>query len=379
MARILYFSRDYTVHDQRFLTALAQTDHQVGFLRLENLGLGLGNDLPDPIQDLPWVGGKQPYRAAQQAELLADLQRVIREFKPDLIQAGPLHLSAYLAAQSGFQPLLSLSWGYDLLYEAPRSEAVRQTIRYTLARSAALVGDCQTIRQLAVSFGMPEENIVTFPWGIDLTHFCPRSEHTLAVENVPRWDVDGQEPFVVLSNRGWEPIYGVEVIARAFVQAVRQRPELRLILLGSGSQAGLLRQILEEGGVLDRVVFPGVVDQEKLPDYYRAANLYVSASHSDGTSISLLEALACGTPALVSDIPGNREWIEAGVQGWWFPDGDHEALSRAIIEACDQPQELQSMRQAARSLAEQRADWNKNFLELFKAYQIALSREPSKV
>ena len=190
------------------------------------------------------------------------------------------------------------------------------------------------------------------------------------------WGPDHGNPFVLLSNRGWEPIYGVEVIARAFVLAAGQRPELRLILLGSGSQAGSLRQILEEGGVSDRVVFPGVVAQENLPAYYRAADLYVSASHSDGTSISLLEALACATPALVSDIPGNREWIEEGVQGWLFADGDPEALSKAIIRACDQRKDAaeaaKEMGRAARRLAEQRADWNKNFPELFKAYQIAL-------
>ncbi len=270
-----------------------------------------------------------------------------------------------------------MSWGYDLLYEAPRSAVVRQAIRFTLAHSAALVGDCQTIRRLAISYGMPDENIVTFPWGIDLTRFSPQPDPLTSEEGAPTlWGKDQGNPFVLLSNRGWEPIYGVEVIARAFVLAAGQRPELRLILLGSGSQAGSLRQILEEGGVSDRVVFPGVVGQENLPAYYRAADLYVSASHSDGTSISLLEALACATPALVSDIPGNREWIEDGVQGWLFADGDPEALSKAIIRACDQRKNAaaaaKEMRRAARRLAEQRANWNKNFPELFKAYQIAL-------
>ncbi len=54
MARILYFSRDHTVHDQRFLAALAQTDHQVAFLRLEYRGNGAGEDLPEGISALTW-------------------------------------------------------------------------------------------------------------------------------------------------------------------------------------------------------------------------------------------------------------------------------------------------------------------------------------
>jgi len=177
----------------------------------------------------------------------------------------------------------------------------------------------------------------------------------------------------LLSTRAWEPIYGVDVIANAFVQAAQIRSELRLVMLGNGSQAALIYQIFKAGGVLDRVQFPGQVEQDELPNYYQEADIYLCASHSDGTSISLLEALACGTPVVVSDIPGNQEWIEPGVQGWLFPDGDAQALAQEILKAFDQRQRLPEMTRAARSLAEQRADWNKNFPELFKAYQIAFA------
>ena len=208
---------------------------------------------------------------------------------------------------------------------------------------------------------MPDEHIVTFPWGVDLDHF-----------NVGGLESSNAPTFNLLSTRNWEPIYGVDVIAKAFVQAAQQRPELRLILLGDGSQAGLLRQVFTRGGVLDNVIFPGQVSQAELPDYYRAADLYVSASHSDGSSISLLEAMACGRPALVSDIPGNLEWVEPGVQGWWFPDGDPNALAQAILHAMDMREKLPEMGCAARRLAEQRADWKKNFQQLLQAYEIAL-------
>jgi glycosyltransferase involved in cell wall biosynthesis len=161
------------------------------------------------------------------------------------------------------------------------------------------------------------------------------------------------------------------VIAKAFVLAAHQRPELHLVMLGNGSQAQELRQIFTQGGVLDRVHFPGQVGQADLPRYYRSTDLYVSASHSDGTSISLLEALASGRPALVSDIPGNREWVTPGENGWWFPDGDEKALAGAILEAVAQRQRLPEMGCAARQVAEQRADWEKNFQVLLKAYELA--------
>ena len=110
-----------------------------------------------------------------------------------------------------------------------------------------------------------------------------------------------------------------------------------------------------------------------LPRYYHAADLYVSASHSDGSSVSLMESLASGLPALVSDIPGNREWIMPGENGWWFPDGDAEAMAQAILQAVEQRERLPVLGAAARTLAEQRADWSKNFQQLLRAYDMAVA------
>ena len=367
--RVLYFSRDYTPHDHRFLSALAKSGLEVYYLRLEQRGHSLEErPLPAQVHPVAWAGGRGPARFTHGLRLLFDLKRVIRQVQPDLIQAGPLQTAAFLVALSGFRPLVSMSWGYDLLQDAQRNFLWRWATHYTLRRSAVMVGDCDTIRQRAMALGMPDERIVTFPWGIDLEQFTP------PVAKDPH-----SRKFTLLSTRGWEPIYGVEVLAKAFVLAARQRADLRLVMLGNGSQADLLRNLFHQGAVLDRVEFPGQVSQSELPKYYQSADLFVSASHSDGTSISLLEALACGLPALVSDIPGNREWVQPGVQGWWFPDGDVEALAAAILRAAEDRQRLAKMSGAARCLAEQRADWQKNFPKLLEAYRsILLGNIPLK-
>ena len=360
--RILYFSRDYTTHDHRFLSALAKTSHQVYYLRLEGGGQVLEDrPLPPEIKQVQWAGGNHPATLKDGFRLLDDLRKVIRQVKPDLIHAGPIQRSAFLVALSGFRPLVSMSWGYDLLHDVQINPFWRWATRFTLRHSAAMVGDCDTIRQLAISYGMQDDRIVTFPWGIDLQHF-----------NVKTLQRSNAEAFNLLSTRGFEPIYGIDVIARAFVIAARKRPNLRLTLLGNGSQSAAIRQILLIGAVYDRALFPGHVSFSDLPNYYRNADLYISASHSDGTSISLLEAFACGIPAVVPDIPGNREWITPGENGWSFPDGDSDALATVILNAINQQQNLPEMGREARRLAEERADWEKNFPLLEKAYAIAM-------
>lgn len=362
MYRILYFTRNYTPHDHRFLSKLAETDHHIFYLQLERRGHVLEDrPLPSQVEILRWKGGLNPVDLRDGPRLLIDLRRVLREVQPDIVQAGPIQRSAFLVALSGYRPLVSMSWGYDLIRDAKRNSFWRWATRYTLRRSAVMIGDCNTIRQLAISFGMPDQRIVTFPWGVDLQHFTPGPEP------------GSRQTFTLLSTRGWEPIYGVDVIAEAFVLAARQRPELRLVMLGNGSQAGMLRQIFQRGGIQEQVHFPGQVRQSDLPRIYHASDLYLSASYSDGTSISLLEALACGRPALVSDIPGNREWVTPGENGWWFSDGDARQLAGAILTAVEQRNKLPDMSRAARLIAEERADWHKNFPSTLQAYEMALA------
>lgn len=360
--RILYFSRDYTPHDHRFLTALSKTEHRICYLRLEGGGqIVEDRPLPADIEMIEWAGGTKPARVKDGWRLLDDLRRVIRLVKPDLIQAGPIQRAAFLVALTGYHPLISMSWGYDLLHDAHIDPLWSWATRFTLRRSDAFVGDCDTIRNLAVTYGMNEDRIVTFPWGIDLQHF-----------HLPMPKPSNPQTFSLLSTRSFEPIYGIDVIARAFARVARKYPQLQLTMLGNGSQWAPIRQILLVGGVYNRVQFPGQVAYSDLPGFYQNADVYISASHSDGTSISLLEAFACGTPGIVTDIPGNREWVSPGENGWLFPDGNVEALADSIQEAIERRQSLPEMGTKARRLAENRADWDKNFPQLEKAYALAL-------
>ncbi len=337
--RILYFSRDYTPHDHRILSSLAKTGHRIYYLRLENSEYVFEDrHLPQEIEVVEWDNSRRSARWVDGPGMLIELKSIAKKINPDLVQAGPLQRSALLAAFAGLRPLISMSWGYDLLQDAGRNALWRQATRFVLSRSDLMIGDCETIRRLAISYGMPDQRIVTFPWGIDLEHFSPRVNSTAADQQVRK------ETFTLLSTRSWEPIYGVDTIVQAFIQVSQTLPGIRLVMLGNGSLAeDLKRRFLDAGifpssaspesGKDTQVIFPGQVGFSNLPESYRSSDLYLSASHSDGTSISLLEAMACGLPVLVSDIPGNREWVIPGENGWLFKDGDSSALASAILEA----------------------------------------------
>jgi glycosyltransferase involved in cell wall biosynthesis len=364
--KILYFTRDYTPHDHRFLSSLAQTEHEVHYLRFERRGYQQEDRaLPAGIHLVRWAGGQSEAKIQNYPRLLASLRRVLKQVKPDILHAGPIQTVGFLAALSGYKPLVSMSWGSDLLLDADRSKLFRWITRYVFKRSAVLIGDCATVRNKAVSFGFPDERIVTFPWGVDLKHFSPGREDGL------RERAGWEGAFVLLHTRSWEPVYGVDVVAHAFSRAARQIPELRLLLLGNGSLSQKIRHMLKMDMMQGRVRFAGQVGRKDLSRFFRTADIYLSASHSDGSSVSLMEAMASGLPALVSDIPGNREWVVPDQNGWLFPDGDANALEQYILQAFEQRERLAQIGKAARKQAESRADWSKNFEQLLHAYELA--------
>ena len=366
--KILYFTRDFNAHDQRFTSTLAETSHQVTLLRLESQPFTLiPRQIAPGVEEVKWVGGNDRFSWSRTMEYVKDLKRVIAEVKPDVIHAGPVHMCAYLAELAGFKRLVTMSWASDILHEVKLDRTLARTARYALKRTSVLVGDCQAMANKAIEvYRFPPERIVLFPWGVDLDLFKPNGVPYL------RSELGWNDAFVCLCLRSWEPVYGVDLVVEAFARAVREVPYLRLLLYGSGSQNDLIRGMIASNALEEKVFLGGKVNNAELPAVYRSADVYLTAAHSDGSSVSLMEALACGLPSVVSDIPGNLEWVENDKHGWVFPDGNASALAAAMIDAYTQRKKLKDYLRNARLLAETKADWKKNFQELLRAYEMAV-------
>ena len=368
--RILYFTRGFTPHDLRFMTRIAER-HEVLFLRLEDDGIDAKcGALPVGVREVEWEGGRSSYKHPEQwMRLIPAFVKTVESLRPDLIHAGPIQSCGLLTALSGFQPFLAMSWGSDVLVDAGRDAFWEWMSRYTLSRCGMLACDCEAVaaraRELAGGRALPN---VQFPWGIDLKDFTPGKT---ALHPQP----DGwQDAFVIYSNRSWSEGYGVDTLLKAFAAAFHRQPRLRLILVGSGPLECEVYQLIHELGIASAVHMPGRKANAELAGLLRAADLYVSCASSDGTSISMLEAMATGLPVVVTDIASNREWVTPSVNGWLCADKDTISFSGAMLEAVALGSvERAQMGSANRELAEERANWEKNSLKLFQAYDALIS------
>lgn len=362
---ILYCSLGFSPHDYRFLDALSRSEHQISYLALSDIGALDSRKVPERIQDLRNVypvntdGWRQTIRVVQR------LSDIIRQIKPDLIHAGPLQKVAFPLALTRFHPLVAMSWGSDVLLDA-RSGWGRWKARYVLQRCDGFVCDSHAVLNRAEVLGVHKANSFVFPWGVDLDQFSPDQNGGLRTEL--GWD----GATVLLSTRNWEPIYGVDIVLGVFAQLAKEMPELRMIMLGDGSMRDDIDQAVRRFGLFDKIHLKGRVANADLPAYYQAADVYISASHSDGSSVSLLEAMATGLVCVVSDIPGNREWITHGVDGYLFERGNAESLISILRHCIKGRGAWPQLGRKARAQAVQRADWMKNYPILFDAYRIAI-------
>jgi glycosyltransferase involved in cell wall biosynthesis len=364
--RVLYFSDSYGPHDFRFLAFLAGSGCEVLFLQRRLGHVFETRPLPDgvtPLAPLDPEGGR-PRRLG--ITLVEGLRRTLSETAPDIVHAGPIQPCAWLAARAGSDRLVSMSWGSDLLDSAAFGLG-RWQAAAALRRTSVFLGDCESVRRRAIALGMDERRTVIFPWGVDLDRFRPGRE------GGARERLGWQGKLVLLCLRSWEPGYGVGTVVEAFLRSARDIPALRLILAGTGSLRTFMIDRIEASGLADRFWLPGRVPYDELPMVYHTADVYVSASHSDGSSVSLLEAMACGLPAFVSDIPGNREWVEDGAAGRWFDPCDAAALEALMREAPHRIAELEQFGLQGRAVVEARADWRRNAPILLQAYDMALS------
>ena len=365
--RILYLTRSDSVHDQRFLQTLAQSEHE-GFAWRLNAGQ---YPTPEGVTALEWSGVEGGLQAWNLPFAQKELEKAIQAVKPDLIHAGPLHDLAFLAAKSGFPNLLAMSWGFDLMKDVWTDKLSEHRARFALQRSRRLITDALCSAERAVELGFARDKICIFPWGVDLQHFSAANARTSG--QAWRESMGWQDKLVLLCLRSWEPNYGVDVLLSAFEKAAAQNSELRLILLGDGSLHDEYLKILEGESLKDKVFIGGRVPNDDLIQFYGAADVYVTPSHVDGSSVSLMEALACGLPTIASDIPANLEWVYHNEDGWIFPDSDIDALKETILTI--PAHLLEEMAQKARATAERKADWRINRQILLNCYQQLLPIE----
>jgi len=263
----------------------------------------------------------------------------------------------FYVALSGFRPLVLIVWGSDILLAPKRLLPSRLAVKLTLRRADAVIVDSEVQKDAVIELGCNPEKILKFPW------FDPKNVHA-ARSPTSRDDIRDKlgwtENPIVINTRSHEPIYGVEYFVEAIPEVINKLPEARFLILGAGQLSAKLKEKVKELRIENYVKFLGMLPRENTIAYVNAADLYVSASLSDGTSSSLLEAMTLGIPPLVTAIPGNMEWIRDGWNGYLVGIKDPHMLAEKITVLLNDKDLRDKLGKNAQETIEARVDWQKS-------------------
>jgi len=252
------------------------------------------------------------------------------------------------------------------------------TARNPLLRDAdRFVAMSQLIRQEMLAAGVDPARVALIPHGVDTARFRPAAGGERSALRAQL----GIPPGVVAAYTGrLLRGKGLELLVEAFSAIAAERPDLLLLLVGSGEGQSLsveaeLRRRVAELGLGDRVFFAGRSD--RVEDWLRASDLFVFPSLYEALGISLVEAAACGLPAIGSRTGGIVDVIEDGRSGLLVPAGDGLALAQALRTLASDGERRLELGVHARSLALARFD-ERDALARYRALFAEISpRRPS--
>ncbi|SUS07385.1 Glycosyl transferase family 1 [uncultured Defluviicoccus sp.] len=247
----------------------------------------------------------------------------------------PDGVAAALLAREFKVPFTITARGTDINL-LPRYRIPRRMILWAARRADALITVCEALKDELIALGVSGEKIRTLRNGVDLKMFRPVPRQQAR----ERFALEGP---VLLSVGALIPRKRHDLVIRALPLI----ENAMLLIAGDGPELAALRQLVRELGVQNRVRFLGSVPHEQLAEIYTAADVLVLASTREGWANVLLEAMACGTPAIATNVWGAPEVIQGEAAGRLLDQATPEELADAVrLLLADPPERAETRRYA---------------------------------
>jgi glycosyltransferase involved in cell wall biosynthesis len=266
-----------------------------------------------------------------------------------------------------FHPTVVTVHGTDL------TVGIKSRIWRPLLKAVFKHADCintvsEDLKGMVLSLGASADRIEVFTLGIDTEKFYFVERPAIS---------KGRTLKLVCTRHLW-PQYDHYTIVEAVALLKKKEIDFQVTIVGDGPLLGELEQKVKHLGIVDNVKFMGRVDNNNLPEVLHKHDVYLSASLWDGTSLSLLEAMATGLFPIVSDIKANSSWIENGVNGFLHRVSEPVDLANCISELSDNPQLAVSAAKHNRRRIVESGDRRTNMRRLEGIYRSLISQHRAK-
>lgn len=283
------------------------------------------------------------------------VRRTIKRLKPDIVHAHQFGAHALYAWFSGCSRIVVSAWGSDILVRPKQSRVYRWLLRFLIPQMSLITAVSNQVTKELINLGAKPERILNFPMGI------PLSEYEKLQADVT------EKALVICSPRLHEPIYNLNIILEAFGRIAADFPAVELWLLGNGSLTGDLQRYVADNHV-PRVTFWGRLSPVDALEKIARCAVMVSIPRSDGTPVSMLEAMAAGCLLIVSDLPTYHDWIKDGENGL-IVNSNAADLAVALRRSIQDKDLRERAARINRELIRERAIWEEQFEKMLEYYR----------
>lgn len=332
-----------------YLGAMSDRGHQV---TLYNIDSGISENVESEFHVVDvscGVDARNAWTKWRYALSALRLRDELRRSRADIVHSLYASSAGVVCLLANIKPYIVSVRGSDLLV---RSESFvwRQMLRRVLGKSILVhaVSEelAESARSLLVADSVPVR-VLTQGVSVDRFTYQPRR----AVRNTLQ----------ILCTRRFAPIYSNHTIVDACALLRDRGVPFHLTFAANGPLEKNLIAYVERLGLSDKVDFLGGYSNSALPDMMKEYDVYVSASLSDGTSVSLLEAMSGGLFPIVSRITANRIWIDDGRTGYLFESGNQRDLADSLSKVAVLDANMRRLAtDSNRKLVEERANQTTN-------------------
>lgn len=282
-----------------------------------------------------------------------EIKKIIKEMKPDIINAHYATSYGMIAALSNPGNFFLSIWGTDV-YTFPQKSIIHKLyFKYILNKAKYILSTSKAMSNEIKKYTKKE--IYITPFGVKMDLFNPNKKIYKT-----------QNEFIVGTIKSLEPKYGIDYIVKSLKIIKEKRPDINIKarIAGIGTFETEYKNLAQKNNI--NIEWLGFISQEKVA--FEFANmdiaLFPSIFDSESFGVSVIEAQACGTPVIVSDIPGLLETTIPNETSIVIPKKNEEKLAEAIIRLYDNQNERTLMGKKGRQYVLENYEYNKCFNQI---------------
>lgn len=287
------------------------------------------------------------------------LKEVIASFKPDILHAHYATSYGLVGALSKFHPFVISAWGTDVMKFPQKNFINKSILKFNLKKADAICATSYTIKDYLKP--VTKKNVHVIPFGIDPDIFKSKSVVSLFPEN----------DFVFGLIKSLEKIYNIDVLIKGFATLKKNLPErsVKLLLVGEGSEKEALMNLAKDLNIEKDVVFTGRVPFTDISNYYNMLDVLVNISEYESFGVSVIEAMACEKPVIVTNTGGLKEIVENDNFGSLIELRDEAQLVREMEKYLLNEDLTRKIGKQAREKVLAKYNWNNNILQMIDVYK----------